>query len=196
MKTIIIEKPLKEIPKAKVYTIYKKYAEKIRATAVKRNSFTRKLGDYFPTLEVDRVMIGGKRTPIYRNIDFREELDLPGLPGLPALETLFTHWKKNEEKLHSKQWPELGQLGRLGQLRQFPPMESKSPITSDFWKENIFQVIKNAGKNGIKRKEIREKTRKVLHLEIGYNDRFDELINELAQEGLIFESKTDHFKVI
>lgn len=68
--------------------------------------------------------------------------------------------------------------------------------TPEFWKDHILKVIREAGEEGINREDLREKTRKSIGLGVGYYNHLDKLIDELVQEGLIFEFKEDYFKVI
>lgn len=74
--------------------------------------------------------------------------------------------------------------------------ENEIPVTPEFWKDHLLQVVREAGEEGINRENLREKTRKSIGLGFGYYNRLDKLIDELVQERLIVESKTDHFKVI
>ena len=158
-------------------------------------------------------MIEGKRRYIYRNIDLRGEPVVPEVTEVPEAWPLLTPAKKskNNNNVHSTQWPPprapraISAYGKetpnksgthLDSLGQFAPRERKHPINHEFWKENILKFIEIAGEDGITRKEILEKTTKVLHLGIGHYNQLNKLVDELSQEKLIFEPKKNTFKFI
>jgi len=101
------------------------------------------------------------------------------------------HLALREESLSDPPKPSLEEI-----IPSKLPTRNEIPISPDFWGNHILQVVREAGEEGINRENLREKTRKSIGLGVGYHNRLDKLINELVQEGLIFESKTDHFKVI
>ncbi len=74
------------------------------------------------------------------------------------------------------------------------PTISEIPITPDFWKDHILKVVEDSEK-GINREDLREKIRKSIGLGIGYYNRLDKLIDELLQEGILFEPPTGYIQL-